>query len=153
MIVTSVGTDYIELNEDNLYDKDLQQIPRVHLIKLSFDNPTERKIKQVLEFFPKTNRFVIERDIKIYNFILRNTSKKYYVSNVIDTDMVSFFRKNNKILINFNYFDANDYQYFLQDNVFNDLLKNVEVVDLDKDIFDEKMDILEKWRGNVIISR
>ena len=152
MIVTSVGTDYIELNENNLYDKDLQQIPRVHLIKLSFDNPTERKIKQVLEIFPKTNRFVIERDIKIYNFILRNTSKKYYVSNVVGTDMVSFFRKNNKILINFNYFDINDYQYFLQDNVFNDLLKNVEVVDLDKDIFDEKMDILEKWRGNVIIS-
>jgi len=152
MIVTSVGTDYIELNESNLYDKDLQRIPRVHLIKLSFDDPTERKVKKVLELFPKTNRFVIENDIKIYNFILRGTSKKYYVSNIQGTDMVSFFRKNNKILVNFNYFDLFDYKYYLIDSVFEDLLRNVEVIDVNRDIFDEKISILENWRGNVIIS-
>ena len=152
MIVTSVGSDYIELNESNLYDKDLQQIPRVHLIKLNFDDPTERKVRKVLELFPKTNRFVIEKDIKIYNFILRGTSKKYYVSNVKGTDMVSFFRKNNKILVNFNYFDLFDYKYYLIDSVFEDLLRNVEVIDVSKDIFDEKTGILENWRGNVIIS-
>ena len=152
MIVTSVGTDYIELDESNLYDRDLQQIPRVHLIKLSFDDPTERKVKKVLELFPKTNRFVIEKDIKIYNFILRGTSKKYYVSNVQGTGMISFFRKNNKILVNFNYFDLFNYKYFLIDDVFKDLLRNVEVIDIDKEIFDEKMEILEDWRGNVIIS-
>lgn len=152
MIVTSVGSDYIELNESNLYDKELQEIPRVHLIKLSFDDPTERKVKKVLELFPKTNRFVIENDIKIYNFILRGTSKKYYVSNVQNTDMVSFFRKNNKILVNFNYFDLFDYKYYLIDSVFEDLLRNVEVIDISRDIFDEKTEILENWRGNVIIS-
>jgi len=152
MIVTSIGTDYIELNEDSLYSKDLQQIPRVHLIKLSFDDPTEKKVKKVLELFPKTNRFVIEKDIKIYNFILRGTSKKYYVSNVQGTNMISFFRKNNKILVNFNYFDLFDYKYYLIDSVFEDLLRNVEVIDISKDIFDDKINILEDWRGNVIVS-
>ena len=152
MIITSVGTDYIELNENNLYNKDLQQIPRVHLIKLNFNEPTENKIKKVLSLFPKTNRFVIENNIKIYNFILRGTSKKYYVSNIIDTDMVSFFRKNNKILVNFNYFGSINRMYYLQDDIFEDLLKNVEVIDINEDIFNEKADILEYWRGNVIIS-
>jgi len=152
MIVTSVGTDYININEENLYDKELQDIPRVHLIKLSFNDPTERKVKKVLEFFPKTNRFVVEKDIKIYNFILRSTSKKYYVSNVQGTDMISFFRKNNKILVNFNYFDLFDWKYFLLDSVFEDLLRNVEVIDINKEIFDEKMEVLENWRGNVILS-
>ena len=152
MIVTSVGTDYIEINEENMYDKSLQKIPRVHLIKLSFDDPTERKVKKVMEIFPKTNRFVIEKDVKVYNFILRGTNKKYYVSNVVGTDMVSFFRKNNKILVNFNYFDENDKYYFLSDNVFVDLLRNVEVINIDKDIFNMKCDALEKWSGNTIIS-
>jgi len=152
MIITSVGTDYIELNENNLYNKDLQQIPRVHLIKLNFNEPTEKKVKKVLSLFPKTNRFVIENNIKIYNFILRGTSKKYYVSNIIDTNMVSFFRKNNKILVNFNYFDSINRMYYLQDDIFEDLLKNVEVIDINEDIFNEKDDILEYWRGNVIIS-
>jgi hypothetical protein len=152
MIVTSIGTDYIELNEDSLYSKDLQQISRVHLIKLSFDDPTEKKVKKVLELFPKTNRFVIEKDIKIYNFILRGTSKKYYVSNVQGTNMISFFRKNNKILVNFNYFDLFDWKYYLIDRVFEDLLRNVEVIDISKDIFDDKINILEDWRGNVIVS-
>ena len=152
MIITSVGTDYIELNENNLYNKDLQEIPRVHLIKLNFNDPTERKVKKVLSLFPRTNRFVIERDIKIYNFILRRTSKKYYVSNVFDTNMISFFRNNNKILVNFNYFDSINLMYYLQDNIFEDLLRNVEVIDINEDIYNEKMSILEYWRGNVIIS-
>lgn len=153
MIITSVGTDYIEINEKNLYNKELLSIPRVHLIKLSFEDPTERKVKKTMELFYKTNRFVIEKDIKIYNFILRGTNKKYYVSNVKETNMITFFRKNNKILVNFNYFNMDDKKYFLIDNVFEDLLRNVEVININNEILEEKESILENWHGNAIISK
>jgi len=135
-----------------MYDHELMDIPRVHLIKLGFFDPTESKVRQVIRNFPKTNRFVIEDNIRIYNFILRSTSKKYYVSNPEGSDIISFFRKNNKVLVNFHTIDDYEKAFLLSDKVFQDVLKNTEVIHIDKNIFDEKMEVLENWRGNVIVS-
>lgn len=152
MKLTQIGSDYIKINEDNMYDEKLLSIPRVHLIKLDFFNPNEEKIRKVIRNFPKTNRYVIEDNIRIYNFILRGTSKKYYVSNSDGADVISFFRKNNKVLVNF--FKLTEFEkiFLLSDKVFEDVLRNTEVIQIDKDIFDEKMEVLENWRGNVIVS-
>ncbi len=152
MKLTNIGTDYVSISESNMYNRELMEIPRVHLIKLEFFDPTESKVKQVIRNFPKTNRFVIEENIKIYNFILRSTSKKYYVSNAEGVDIISFFRKNNKVLVNFHKLDDYEKAFLLSEKVFQDVLKNTEVIHIDKDIFDEKMEILENWRGNVVIS-
>ncbi len=152
MKLTQIGSDYIGISESNLYDQNLMDIPRVHLIKLGFFDPTESKVKQVLRNFPKTNRFVIEDNIRIYNFILRGTSKKYYVSNTEGSNVISFFRKNNKVLVNFHNLDEYEQAFMLSDKVFQDVLKNTEVIHISKSIFDEKMEILENWRGNVVIS-
>ena len=38
------------------------------------------------------------------------------------------------------------------DGVFEDVLKNTEVIAVSKDIHDMKMEVLDKWKGNVIIS-
>ena len=152
MRITKVGTDYISLNEDNFADTRFQNIQRVHLIKLDFQEPTRILIDRVLSLFPKTNRFVIEDNIRDYNSILKMTSKKYYVMNKIGADIISFFRKNNKILLNFNNLSREEQDFFLMDGVFEDVLKNTEVIAISKDMHDMKMEVLDKWKGNVIIS-
>ena len=152
MRITKVGTDYISLNEDNFADTRFQKIQRVHLIKLDFQEPTRIIIDRVLNLFPKTNRFVIEDNIRDYNSILKRTSKKYYVMNKIGADIISFFRKNNKILLNFNNLSYEEQTFFLMDGVFEDVLKNTEVIAVNKDIHDMKMEVLDKWKGNVILS-
>jgi len=152
MKLTQIGSDYIKINEDNLYDEQLINIPRVHLIKLDFFNPNDEKIRRVIRNFPKTNRYVIEENIRTYNFILKRTSKKYYIENRKGVDIISFFRKNNKVLINFHNLSDFEKAFLLSDKIFNDVLRNTEVIHVDKDIFDEKMETLETWRGNVVIS-
>lgn len=152
MKLTQIGSDYIRINEDNLYDEKLLSIPRVHLIKLDFFNPSEEKIRRVIRNFPKTNRYVIDDNIRTYNFILRGTSKKYYVCNKEGADVISFFRKNNKVLVNFYRLSEFEKVFLLSEKVFEDVLRNTEVIQISKEIFDEKMEILENWRGNVIVS-
>jgi len=150
MQITSAGSDYIRINEDSLYDESLINIGRVHLIQLDFEYPTESKIKQVLKLYPKTKRYIINDNIRIYNYILRSTSKKYYIENLPGSNLISFFRKNNKVLLNFNNLSDIESMFLLSDN-FEDLLKNVEVIKINKEVYKSKFDILNLWRGNVII--
>lgn len=150
MKITEIGRDFITIDEDNLHSEKLRSIPKVHLIKLSFFNPTEEKIKKVLEYYPKTNRFVIDNNIREYNSILKWTNKKYYVQNNKGDGFISFFRKNNKILLDFNRLSAAARQFVLT-QCFEDVLKNVEVIKIDKEIFGEKEEILKIWNGNVIV--
>lgn len=152
MRITNVGTDYISLNEDNFADTKFQNIVRVHLIKLDFHTPTRNLINKILHLFPKTNRFVIEDNIREYNSILKRTAKKYYVMNQVGVDIISFFRKNNKILLNFNNLSKEEEEFFLMDGIFEDVLKNTEVIAVDKAMHDMKIEVLDKWKGNVIIS-
>lgn len=151
MRITAIGSDYIRIDEDNIDDENLLSIPRVHLIKLDFFKPTEAKVKKVISLYPKTMRYVIEENIKTYNYILKNTNKKYYVENSIGANVITFFKKNNKVLVNFNNFGELERQFLLLDGVFGDVLKNTEVVMVNKEVFNQNKDVLEKWSGNVII--
>lgn len=150
MRVTNFGSDYIRIDEDNIEDELLLSIPRVHLIKLDFMKPTEMKVRRVLELYPKTNRFVVEDNIKTYNYILRSTNKKYYIENAVGSKVITFFKKNNKVLCNFNNLSAGECEFLTND--FDDVLRNTEVVIINQDIFDGKKEQLDRWSGNVIIS-
>lgn len=151
MRLTRVGTDYIEINEKNIRNSRLLNIPRVHLIKFCFSEPNERKVKEVIRLYPKTNRFIVCDNVKLYNYILRRTSKKYYVMNQSGVKLITFFRKNNKVLVNFNNLNETEKKFLLSDVCFEDVLKNTEVIIVDEYIFYEKKQILEGWSGNVII--
>lgn len=152
MKITRIGSDYISVDEHNYSSKEFLDIPRVHLIKLNFFKPTKVKIQDVLDIYHKTNRFVIEDNIKTYNYILRATNKKYYIENPVGTRIISFFRKNNKVLVNFNNLSIFEKQFLLSESCFEDVLKNTEVINIDKETFEEKKGILQHWSGNVIIS-
>ena len=149
MRITELGKDYVKIDED-LIDKFLN-IERIHIIELLFFKPTERKIKRVLELYPKTNRYVISNEIRTYNYILKSTSKKYYVKNIQGSPLVTFIKKNNKILFDFGCLSTFEKQFLLLNDVFVDLLRNTEVIMIDQKTFDEKKDILDSWSGNVII--
>jgi len=151
MRITAIGSDYIRVNEENYSSKAHLKIPRVHLIKFDFAMPTYELVNQVLRLYPKTNRFVIEDNIREYNSILRRTEKKYYVMNKNDSDIISFFRKNNKILLNLLNMSKEERDFFLMEGIFEDVLRNTEVIAVNKKIYDEKMEVLDKWKGNVII--
>lgn len=150
MRLTNIGSDYIRIDEDNIQDKNLLQIPRVHLIKLDFFKPTEQKVKKVLSLYERTNRYVVENNIKTYNYILKNTNKKYYVENTVGADIITFFKKNNKVLVNFNNFLQTE-RMFLLKHCFEDILKNTEVIVIDQDTFEERHADLASWSGNVVI--
>ena len=125
MRMTRLGTDYICVSEDNVTE--YISLPRVHIIKMKFFNPTEDKIKKVLYAYPKTRRFVIEDNIRIYNQALKRTNKKFYVENVNGTGFISFFRKNNKVLLNVTKLSTFEKQFAL--NIcLEDILRNIEVI-------------------------
>ena len=151
MKFTKTGTDFITISEDNLKDNNLLSISKIHIIKLDFNEPTREKVNEVMMLYPKTNRYVISRFIRIYNSILKNTAKKYYVENNITDSFISFMRKNNKILFNINKLNDHDRKFVLSDNIIIDLLKNVEVVQLRQEHFDMFEHIFINWNGNVII--
>jgi len=150
MRITRIGSDYISIDEDNIKDGKLLEIPRVHIIELNFFNPTKEKIERVMSLFPKTNRYVVSNNIRIYNYVFKQTSKKYYVMNQPGDGIITFFRKNNKVLMNLMNLSIFERQFVLE-VIFEDILKNLEVVMIDKETFDEKKSLLETWNGNVAI--
>jgi hypothetical protein len=151
MRITEIGSDYISVNEENYNSSVYQSISRIHLIKFDFAIPTHSLVSQVLSLYPKTNRFVVEDNIREYNSILRTTEKKYYVMNKRGSDIISFFRKNNKILFNFTNLSREEQDFFLMDGVFDDVLRNTEVIAVTKEMYDQKIEVLDKWKGNCLI--
>lgn len=150
MKIAYIGTDYIILNEDNI--NEFVDKEKIHLIKLDFKEPTDNLILKVLELYPNTNRFVISNNIKIYNDVLKQTTKKYYIENTENSKLITFFRKNNKVLFNFNNVNTK-VKEFLLDNFLFDILKNVEVIIIDIDSFNNKESILKNWNGNVVLEK
>ncbi len=149
MRLTRLGSDYICVSEDNITA--YSNLPRVHLIKMKFFNPTEQKIKKVLDTYPKTRRYVIEDNIRIYNQALKRTNKKFYVENVGGVGFISFFRKNNKVLLNICKLSTFERQFAL--NIcLEDILRNIEVIQLVEEDFEEYKEVFEKWSGNVILN-
>jgi len=149
--ITQLGTDYIAITEDNIKNEKLLSLPRVHLIKLMFFNPTEEKIKTVLSLYPRTNRFVIEDNIRIYNSTLKRTNKKYYVMNMPGVGFISFFRKNNKVLLNIENLSVFEKQFVLK-VCLEDVLKNIEVIQLNREDFEETEQKFQRWNGNVVLN-
>lgn len=152
MLITRIGTDYISINEDNVNKGRAESSPKskVHLIKLNFFSPTTEKIEKVLNFYPDTNRFVIDNNIRIYNGYLKHTTKKYYVENKEGTGLITFFRKNNKVLLNVENLTSAERQFVLS-SALVDILKNIEVILMDQEDFENCKEILEPWNGNVIL--
>jgi len=152
MKITQKGTDYITINDENINDNSLKTISRVHLIGLNFNDPTSDKIQKVMDIWDKTNRFVVYNNIKIYNNLLKETAKKYYIGNNQGDKLISFMRRNNKVLLNFLNLNSFDFQYlFSSSEVLIDVLRNVEVVEVAKTHYNIFKEHFENWSGNVII--
>lgn len=148
MIYTKFKKDWFIIDESNY--KIEKEKNKVHLIKLGFSHPTEEKVKMVLKNFPNTNRYIISNNIKFYNYILKN-NKKYYVENEKNNNLISFLRKNNKILLNFENLNRIDEKFILEN--LKDLLDNTEAILIgNKEKISFEMEkILKSWDGNILI--
>lgn len=145
MKLTIPGRDYVVFNETSGGGNG----SKIHLIKLLFSVPDEYKVMRVLEENPNTKRYVIEDNVKFYNSVFKYQNKKYYVENRPNTGLVSFFKKNNKNLLNVVNLN-NIEKAFVFDN-FSDVLRNLEVIQLKFMDFKKHEVLFEQWSGNVII--
>jgi hypothetical protein len=152
MRITKIGTDYLILDESKMKDEAILSISKIHLLHLLFLEPTIEKINAVMTLFPKTNRFVVSNNIKIYNDVFKTTAKKYYVMNSVGDKLITFFRRNNKVLLNINNLSKPEREYVLCPTVLPDVLRNLEVVELSKKDFENVRLILNEWDGNVLIT-
>lgn len=152
MKITVLGTDYVIVNEENIKDKDLINRDKIHLIKLDFSKPTKESIEMAVELFPNTNRYVIASNgiVKLYNDTFKLLGKKFYVENSKFSKLVSFLRKNNKILLNVCNLTPQEKQFVLHPSVLPDLLWNCEVMQINKVDYEKVSDIFTQWNGNLI---
>lgn len=150
-ILTKAGKDIIRLTEDHIQDVyDINH--KVHLIRLSFNNPTNEIMDWVLGTFRKTNRYVIDNEhIRFYNYFFKRTNFKYYVINIdrYFTGLISFFKRNNKVLLDITKLDNDNKKYILLN--LADVLSNTEVIIISEDDYNDNIDILKAWNGNVIL--
>lgn len=150
--ITKPGTDIIVITDED-YHNDTQMENKIHLIRLAFDDPTTEKMSWVTESFYKTHRYIIDSEnIRFYNGFFKRTNKKYYVINDSKTmGLISFFKKNNKVLLDVTALTEFDRMYAL--NVaFLDILKNTEVIIISQEDFDAHVDELSMYNGNCIIA-
>lgn len=150
MRLTEINSDIVVIDEHNLEDKSLHSIDKIHIIKLNFETPTEEHMKRIFELFPNTNRFVVDNDVKFYNSVLKNTNKKYYVMNRYGSWFVSFMKKNNKCMLNFEKLHKEERDFIIT-HWLTDVLRNVEIILINKNDFEDNIEIFKDWWGNVII--
>lgn len=150
MKVTRMGSDYVRINELTMADENITSIPRIHIIKLDFKEPTEEKLDFVLSTFSSTNRFVIDKDIRFYNNILRQTNKKYYISNTENDRLITFFKRNNKVLLDTTLLNPLE-RAFVFSISLQDILYNTEVMIVKEKDYKENTEPFNKWSGNLII--
>lgn len=150
MRFTRPGEDVLVINDTDIENDIRQTSNRVHLLKFNFDNPTQEKIDIIVEKYPEVNRFIIEDNIRFYNYALKPLQKKYYVMNAVGTSLISFLRKNNKILLSLSNLNDIELDFMILD--LEDLLKNIEVIEGTQDIYLKYKDIFDMWMGNFILS-
>lgn len=153
MIVSKYKEDYIEVDEKWLIENNRVLDKKIHLVKLCFKFPCAEQIEQVMDLLPKTNRFIVEDNIKTYNTFFKQTKKKYYVENTFADEkrFISFLRKNNKILLDLSKISNVMLRYFIFEVAWDDLLKNVEILKMTSNDFNERFDSLREWTGNIIV--
>ena len=151
MKLTQPGQDIISVTEEDFENNEVVNTgDKVHLVKFGFENPTKEKVQWVLNSYSSTNRFIVEDDIKFYNDMLKVTAKKYYIENKPNVGLITFFRKNNKVLLNFlNLLEEE--RDFILDYLLFDILKNVEIIVLDEENIKKYYQSLKKWSGNIIV--
>lgn len=152
MKITVINEDFVTITEQNITDLTENPEKKIHLIKLNFNEPTKEKVLSVINTFTKTNRYVISNNIKIYNDILKTTGKKYYIENEKNTNLISYLRKNNKILLNFNNLRQNELDLLLDEKILLDMLRNVEVIMIQASIYEKYCTIFNSWDGNIILT-
>ena len=153
MIISKYKEDYIEVDEYWLMSNENIIQKKIHLVKISFSTPNEEKLDQLLYILPKTNRFIIDNNIKLYNDYFKKTKKKYYVENTFKDQerFISFLRKNNKILIDFTKIESFNLKHVLFELAWEDLLNNIEILKISKVDFELYKSHLSNWDGNVIL--
>jgi hypothetical protein len=149
MKITIVGLDVVCVTDtDYINNKSYKH--KIHLVKLDFSDPTSAKMEWVIKTFKDTNRFIVSDNISFYNSYLKHTNKKYYVLNTEINKLVSFYKKNNKVLL-----DTTKLSEFERIFVFNvildDILSCTEVMVISKDDYNYYTNKLNKWSGNLII--
>jgi hypothetical protein len=152
MKLTVAGRDVISIDESNveMYKNKLNKDVKFHVIKFNFTDPTKEKVEDVLRYFDNTNRFIISDNIKFYNDQLKYVGKKYYVQNRDSENIISFFRKNNKVLCDFTKMTMAA-AAFLLENSLEDILRNCEIIIIDENTMFTYSTLLKSWPGNVII--
>jgi hypothetical protein len=154
MKLTVPGKDVICINEGNIdnYKQEAAAGVKFHVIKFGFNDPTKEKIEEVTNYFPNTNRYIISDNVRFYNGHLKHVGKKYYVQNTAHNSgaLLSFFRKNNKILVDFTCMNRAE-AIFLLENYFEDILANTEIIIIDENDMSTYASVLKNWPGNVII--
>ena len=147
MKISEFNVHWKIINEKNIQEKEKD---KVHLIKLDFIEPSEDKINEVIENFPSTNRFIISNNIKYYNDALRGR-KKYYVMNTSYMDLVTFFKRNNKVILNVHNLKDFEYDFILKNP--NDILRNLECIMMKKTEYNQNWEpTLEDWPGNILLT-
>lgn len=150
MKLTQMGSDYVRITEANIADESLLSISRIHIIKLDFKEPTTEKVNYVLNTFRNTNRFSVDNNIKFYNSILKNTAKKYYIANVEGDTLITFFKRNNKVLLDTTKLSILE-KAFVFSVALADVLNNTEVIIVEQKYYREHPEPFNKWSGNLIL--
>lgn len=151
-LMTVPGRDIVVVNEKNI-ESDDSYMHKVHLVRLSFRNPTDDKMEWVMQTFRNTNRYVIDTThIRYYNYYLKRTNLKYYIINTRNSwrGLVSFFKRNNKVLLDFTQLSLFERQFALKVSL-DDILSNTEVVLIEEEDFIDNADTFRRWRGDVIL--
>lgn len=148
--MTTIGKDYIVLNENNIETEKAKHQEKVHLIELQFTEPDEMLLRRVLNLFPETRRFVISDFIRFYNNqFKRYRDKKYYVKNLKGDNLFIFLKRNNKVLLDFTALEDIEKQLIFKD--LRMILDYVEVVKISRVDYELHFKVFKTWKGNVII--
>jgi hypothetical protein len=150
MKLTQIGSDYVRINEANIADESLLSISRIHIIKLDFKEPTMEKVNYVLSTFKSTNRYSMDNNVKFYNSILKNTNKKYYITNNEGDTLITFFKRNNKVLLDTTKLSILE-KAFVFSVALTDVLNNTEVIIVEHKYYREHPEPFNKWSGNLIL--
>jgi len=151
-IFTVPGRDVIKVTDEDFINNTPNISSKVHIIKLDFNNPDDTKMEWVMSKFYSTKRFIIDNtNIKYYNYYLRRTNHKYYIiNNNVWDGLISFYKRNNKVLLDITLLSESEKSFVLGISL-NDILQNTEVITISSDDYQAVKNVIDKWRGNCII--
>lgn len=104
---------------------------------------------EVLHMFFSTYRFIIEDNVRFYNYYFKEAQKKYYVENPKNTKLLTYARRNNKLCWNFSSLSDTEMKWALEN--LQDILANVEVAKATYPFYISNKEILDNWSGDLIL--